>query len=370
MKKVFIHIGQHKTGSTAIQDFLFQNETTLFHNDISYCPGTRLCLEGKPHVRHKMLSLKPHENFELIKNLANEIDTTPLNTFIISGEGFCRAAERLYMIKGLVDIKTALSEHEVKIIVYLRPQEELLQSFYNWRVKGGYESRTFNQYIKEYPEQRSVYFHFHKLLAPFAEIFGAENIIVRIYNRTNFEGGSIFTDFFTAMKINWIKELTFPNKQSNPAMPPKALEVRRKINQLLEVPDERTSLGLSNCIKNSIPDSAHLPKSPPSMLTYDEKCRLREKYLQSNRNVASSYTHNGTEDLFEPVVAPDNYSPCDEIMTIKEEDLYILIAKLGKELVHTTDDAVIAKAERNELLRSNRMLSEKALEMLKALKGR
>lgn len=369
MKKVFIHIGQHKTGSTAIQDFLFQNETTLFHNDISYCPGTRLCLEGKPHVRHMMLSLKPHENFELIKNLANEIDTTPLNTFIISGEGFCRAAERLYMLKGLVDIKKALSKHEVKIIVYLRPQEELLQSLYNWRIKGGYETRCFSQYLEEYPKKRAVYFQYDKLLAPFAEIFGTENIIVRIYDRKKFEGGSIFTDFFTAMKIDWIQDLAFPNKSSNPPMPPKTLELRRNINKIFNFKNERVSLGISNCIKNSMPENDSLKTKRPCMLTYEEKSSLRNMFLSGNKSVAPQYAHNGSEELFPPVIPPREYYPPEEIMHYDEKDLHILIGKLGKELVKVSDEAMIAKAEAEALKQSNKQLSEKTLEIIKKLKG-
>ena len=47
LKKLILHIGVHKTGSTAIQSFLYRNNTLLNEQGF-YMPDYLFCSENKP----------------------------------------------------------------------------------------------------------------------------------------------------------------------------------------------------------------------------------------------------------------------------------------------------------------------------------
>ncbi len=230
MKQVFLHIGQHKTGSTALQRFLLANRGRLIETRVLYPQTGRVNIQGAPCERHMLLSLQPLSDPEMIPRLEREIAASPADTAVISGEGFCRASARPQLRKGIKHLAAGLAGHDCRVLVYLRPQEELAQSLYNWRIKEGMETRPFDRYIDEHLDENAEYFHYDALLEPFEEIFGPERIMVRIYDRPSFPGGSIYRDFLQAVGAPWSDDFSLPQHGLNHAAPPRVLEVMRCIN--------------------------------------------------------------------------------------------------------------------------------------------
>ena len=125
-KKLFIHIGLHKTGTSSIQLFLHQNrESILSNHGIYYMPVPKDDLAPEQHRFLNRLMEKDESEFYayFLKN----IDVS--DKFIISSECFVEKkifCEKLSTLKNLF--------HQINILVGLRRQDYWLESLYRFRV--------------------------------------------------------------------------------------------------------------------------------------------------------------------------------------------------------------------------------------------
>jgi hypothetical protein len=144
-KKLYIHIGSHKTGTTSIQRALFQNSALLNKHNLSYfCKNP----DGSKNVQHnlnKWIHLFP-ESFEdgarvyNCKKLSKDISTLP-HDVIISAEHFSFIFDK----EELKQLKNSLKQNfsEIEIIVYLRRQDKNVVSLYNENRKNATLKKRF-----------------------------------------------------------------------------------------------------------------------------------------------------------------------------------------------------------------------------------
>ena len=149
MKKLFIHIGRAKTGSSALQRFLATNKESLSlygfkyadtgffydtHHPLSWALHKKVYLrgDGKYWLRASKYAVQEKEPKEYWKVLRNEIEKSTYNSFIISSEEFGVVIDLHLTAQLLAEYLTGL---DVKFIVYFRRQDEFLQSLYNEAVK-------------------------------------------------------------------------------------------------------------------------------------------------------------------------------------------------------------------------------------------
>lgn len=139
MKKIYIHIGTEKTGTTAIQDFLHDNSKLLaekhkifipiWEGDVSQNTHKRISKAFVPDKsmtpQYKIISI---ESFESILN--NFVKSQHFNKLIISSELFSYSTA-----KEIMELKSTLQNFDVTIIVFLRRQDEYIESIYDQHVK-------------------------------------------------------------------------------------------------------------------------------------------------------------------------------------------------------------------------------------------
>ncbi len=169
MKKIYLHIGTFKTGSTAIQFHMHQNKDLLLENGFYYgdyfehyylhsnlCYGLleeALKAHGmyeryKNHPRFLNVAQKPDEVIERIKQHAAEVPSV-----IISCEAFFADAFRTlvglytevsyqekkdinaYMRRRLKELLYSISD-QVVIVCYLRRQDLFVEAQYNQYCKN------------------------------------------------------------------------------------------------------------------------------------------------------------------------------------------------------------------------------------------
>jgi hypothetical protein len=330
MKQVFTHIGQHKTGSSALQEFFHLNRKTLLQQGLLYPRTGRVDIQGAPHTRHMKLSLQPLVDPSLIPDLVREINESGAQRVVISGEGFCRASARPQLRHGVEHLAKALERFDARIVVYLRPQEELVQSLYNWRIKFGVETRTFQDYLHAHLRDNPEYFHYDSLLEPFEAVFGPERIIVRIYDKNSFMEGSLFKDFFHAIGAEWRDGYKVPPPDVNGGVPPKTLEVMRRLNALSETRLE-SSTQLSHHIAEIIENEDE--GEPHAMLTFEQKCAIREAYAESNARVAARYQPQLDGRLF-PDVKHSPYAPPEQVMHVEPAEFDALVLGLWDRMLN------------------------------------
>ena len=138
MAIVYLHIGAPKTATSTLQSMLAGNFEQLLKQGVLY---PKLLRHGDAHHTlvadliqayqgHTMADLwyGDRTRGEAWQNLQREIEQHPgIEKIILSSELFFGQTQRLEDM--LADIRSRLSEHELKVVVYLRRQDKLYSSF-------------------------------------------------------------------------------------------------------------------------------------------------------------------------------------------------------------------------------------------------
>jgi len=187
-KNVILHIGTHKTGTTSIQLYLYKNQTILERNKILYppigCPdfarfGQHLlawtCFEREDYL--PMYKGNKLTAFELrALNLWDQLDkllaTDDSSQVVISSEEFSVLGEA-----GIECVHQKLSGHNVVVVMYLRRQDEFLESAYGTSVIYNADTRNFYDFSKN---QRTNLNYF-EMVSLWDKYFGTNNLVVRSY---------------------------------------------------------------------------------------------------------------------------------------------------------------------------------------------
>ncbi len=147
-----------------------------------------------------MVNLKLIENFrhEIEKSFRDEIKNQNCRKLLLSDE---HMQSRLTSVEEIQFLKKFLNKfvNKYKIVVYLRSQPEMAISFYSDYCRSGGTQKTILQEVTE----GVLLFNYEKLLERWSKIFGFENIIPRIFSRTEFHDGDIKKDFIRLLGLNW-----------------------------------------------------------------------------------------------------------------------------------------------------------------------
>ncbi|WP_411827576.1 hypothetical protein [Luteolibacter sp. AS25] len=143
MKKLILHIGFHKTGSTTLQSFFAKNENELRRRGLWIANAGR---ENKAHLIHSHLfwDLVESDLFDSKKGGLNEckdeLNHLPNRAkLMISTEGFSR-------LKKPKDLLSLFDEAEIQVIAFRRKKSSLASSLYIESLKAGSNS-TFIEFL-------------------------------------------------------------------------------------------------------------------------------------------------------------------------------------------------------------------------------
>jgi hypothetical protein len=194
-KKMYIHIGFGKTGTTAIQSLFSRNRAELLKHDFLY-PTTGLQIGGH-HLLSPLGACDISGNTKLMyKQLAKEINDSPATNNFISSENFIFATPNL--IEG---VRKEFEKFDVKIIFYIRYQYALIESvFLQWQKVGDdYQGSVVNFFNKH-----KGAFDFEQRIAPWATYFGKDAIISRLYEK-KLIGGDVCNDIAAVLGLEKLK---------------------------------------------------------------------------------------------------------------------------------------------------------------------
>jgi hypothetical protein len=204
MKPVFLHIGTHKTGTTSLQTFLTSNEQCLERNGI-FLPGSGRPWPGGGH--HNLAwELMGDGRFDprsgSWRDALGEIRSRNPPAVCMSSEDFEYLQRRP---DSLSRIKQELNSigYEVRIVVYLRPQADYIESLYIEMAKQ-LVPVGFREYLGEIFRSGALTvrnswthtFDYSQLLDPFAKAFGTGGMVVRPY-RANRRAKYLLNDFIS-----------------------------------------------------------------------------------------------------------------------------------------------------------------------------
>ncbi|MDQ2092275.1 hypothetical protein [Marimonas arenosa] len=232
-KEIFIHVGAGKTGTTALQAFFFANESRFTQKGVHFPQIGRVVSNAQ--LTHHGLSWHGVHRTETPADthaMWRDIAATDSPRIVITSEYLHSSIAASNGPAFFKEIARILAPHDVRIVFYLRRQSQWLQSAYAQWVKVNLLSKPFPDFVRDFNKNPvdQVFL--------FAGIFGAENMIVRPYERGQFDGGNIQRDFCAAIGIDWDDAFVLPEGNPNPRLTGDALELKRQMNSLAESPDE------------------------------------------------------------------------------------------------------------------------------------
>ncbi|ABG53420.1 hypothetical protein Tery_4433 [Trichodesmium erythraeum IMS101] len=292
MKKIlYIHIGTGKTGTSSIQNFLSENQK---NGRLSKHFNTRYCFSGRPNI-HNILLCKNYQRGnektqELIdakiRELRKEIYQSSEQLFIISSEYFPgNTQDEIHEL-----VNTVSDICQVKIIVYLRRQDDFLWSWYTQLVK------TTNIFLDIYKLKDKLYkgpqqvFNYETSLRKWENIVGKENILVNIYDRNNFKENSIYFDFIHNLNIDLdLKKMIVPEEVNLSLQCEQICLIRTLIPYVSEWNDEQLKM---------LQKPLNIPfLYTKSLLSPRERKEILNDFRQHNEFVARRYLNQ--ENLFD-----------------------------------------------------------------------
>lgn len=178
LKRIFLHIGQPKTATTTIQNFLSINRAELIKHGWLY-PNA-----GRQYAAHHLLGnffraapihwIGRADPAQVMAELKHEIDESNCDNIILS-------TESLYFAENPDQFAAYLKDFDVSVVVFLRRQDEWLESAYQENRKNGENRLDPERYLTAH--QPSL--DYAGRLDFWASAFGKNKILVHTFERTS-----------------------------------------------------------------------------------------------------------------------------------------------------------------------------------------
>lgn len=230
MKRIIIHIGYNKTGTSAIQSFCSWNRTHL--QDVGICyPATGIFDSAHYGISEFLIGrpvntgLRPGENLAAV--LGAEIAASGCEHVIVSSEYLSTAnSDQITKLKNT--FHELVPDAQIKVIAYLRRHDQWFESLFNQAEKTA-PSPPWQMDIRDYVLHvlgtASPECSYLRVLDRWARIFGDANVIVRPFEAQQFAGGSLITDFFSALDLQIPDNLDVVDGKHNESLSAGALYV-------------------------------------------------------------------------------------------------------------------------------------------------
>lgn len=163
---VIVHIGTHKTGTSSIQQSLFDARDELLKHGILY-PESGRPDDSYTRTGHHLLAwgLRNRHNVDCSSwdALAAELSKSNAHTAVISSEVFGPA-----LSEEVGRIRQYLSPHEVSVIVYFRSHVSFALSFYKQFVQG---RDRFTGSFRDFLSSYGSYLDYEAIFIRWREVF-------------------------------------------------------------------------------------------------------------------------------------------------------------------------------------------------------
>lgn len=332
MKRTLIlHIGAHRTATSALQEYLHANFEPLQKQGFLYPLRVR---------RHIKLINKLFNGLqtpaEVARNLNNRSDRRPhpIHSVILSDEDIC-------MRRDLSVLAQFREWFDVKVVFTLRRQDSWLESWFFQNIKWQWNHKLSHCTFDEFMGLREDFhwIHYDRSLRHLEALFGQENIIVNVHERGQMKGGPIetFCDSIGLTDRTGFRAPAHINESYSPAIS----EFMRCL-PLDEAHSSYRGVLTAACAKIDKAMNGGGKKQSERLMPPQQRAAVMGEYEAGNRAVARRY-FNRDELFFEPL--PDADAPLAQMQL--PADSYALM----RDLVTPLMQAVIAHQEAERLER-------------------
>lgn len=348
MSTLYLHIGTPKTGTTAIQHFLRTNQKTLASKGYIF-PLMKLRFKNVPQKRNAHFLIDRFYNKEAAgtPEYEKEIEEcyAKLQKLLKKNENIILTDEAVWHVCKKIDgfwenlyERVTSWGHELKLIVYLRKQDEFIQSYWKYKVLDK-ETCSFMEYVNS-SKYNFFPLQYYSHLSSIASVTGKDNIIVRVYEKEQYEGPAptIISDFMHVIGLELTDEYNIETDLQNTNVDFICTEIKRKLNYIPEFRDKR------GYIRDYMTEISEKYKKEgkyqfKSLFMPEDQDEFLKKYEEENRKVAVEWL--GREDgrlFYSPVsydekpkefTSEDFVVTCGEIFSMIERDKQKAIKKSG-----------------------------------------
>lgn len=284
--QIVLHIGTDKTGSTSIQNAVFLNRQWLASRSI-YVPSVGL---GADNGHSRLLrNLDPQTLAKLIGELKTA-DEQGYTRALLSWEGMGSLRFGKAQIRQLV---AALAPHSMLVLVYLREQAEIIQSGHLERVKQNRNGiaikfiespRTPVQKLKAMLILGNPNRNYYRLLRRWEQCIPGAAFAVRIYSRSQLQGGDVVTDFLAQLKLGKDADFVIPRENYNQSLDIEGALLLEHLQQIsVYRGDMKTLIDVTQSVISSEGRSSRYFLSEQTVKA------IRRRFMRSNIKLAVRY---------------------------------------------------------------------------------
>lgn len=302
MKTLYIHIGTSKTGTTTIQTYCGINREQLKSKGVLFpimpYHYDRITENRNGHFLYATIYENGVRNKEKEKQvLKQELDYIvdcfkDYDNVLLSEESiwWATATRRKGLWKYLQE-HSQQNNYQVKIIVYLRRQDQFMMSRYNQIIKTdtGGGTQRFYEYFKDMNGKYKCVMNYRQRLDYMAKFFPKENIVVKRFDRSYFYNGDLNADFLHILGVEIDDTFAELPKDENLSISVQSGELKRVLNRLGTMTfaeNQKLLQMLNEC-------EALLPKREVSIMTTEHIEKFMKKFIDDNESIAVDYIGDG-----------------------------------------------------------------------------
>ena len=332
-KKLYIHIGFPKTGTSAMQSIGLLHSATLKQAGLIYVDFEEF---NQTLMNGKIPSFK-----EFFKTLYARHRNKNYK-FWISSEFLMGLGGAKYILKNnpgeiAQELYNGANEwFDIHIIAYLRRMDIWIESLYAQAIFD-IESFSFEEYI----EANDVYsIDYYGIIKSYIDVFGKDKITLRLFDKKYLHGNnSLLAQFSSILNCEILKTINIHDERihTNSSYDRLTLEIARICNKQLKKDDNK--LRTLRKVLRSVSDKS---KHPLLFFSKTERSRLLEQNERSMQKLQKTLSLDFPDPLFSESECPDpvfelkiedvisvcmaaivDKKPTDDILNMKS--LYILL---------------------------------------------
>lgn len=302
MKTLYLHIGTSKTGTTTIQTYCGINREQLKSKGVLFpimpYHYDRITENRNGHFLYATIYENGVRNKEKEKQvLKQELDYIvdcfkEYDNVLLSEESiwWATATRRKGLWKYLQE-HSQQNNYQVKIIVYLRRQDQFMMSRYNQILKTdtGGGTQRFYEYFKDMNGKYKCVMNYRQRLDYMAKFFPKENIVVKRFDRSYFYNGDLNADFLHILGVEIDDTFAELPKDENLGISVQSGELKRVLNRLgtMTFAENQKLLQMLNECEEL------LPKREVSIMTTEHIEKFMKKFIDDNESIAVDYIGDG-----------------------------------------------------------------------------